>query len=134
MHFDTGGILAAIFLALVAVVWIYGKVRRHKAHSWPTAEGKVESCQAKYEATGFDSNTHITTKKWVVRMKYSYQVEGTTHSGNYLRQFNRQEKAEEWMVDFKVGQPLIIRYQPKNHLSSELFEKEQPAKELRPAV
>lgn len=134
MHFDTGTILAIIFLALLAALWIYGKVRRHKAHSWPTAEGRVESCESKYETTGFDPNTHITTRKWVVRMKYSYLVEGKTYSGSYLRQFNRQEKAEEWMSDFNVAQALIIRYHPKTHSSSELFEKEQPGRELKTAV
>lgn len=132
-HFDSGTILAIIFLAIVAVAWIYSKVRRHQALSWPTADGRVESCEAKFESTGYDPETHITTKKWVVRMKYSYAVEGTTYSGNFRRNFNQQEDAEEWMVDFKAGQPLIIRYSPKNHSSSELFEKEQPEKALRQA-
>src|SRR5579859_1000612 len=121
MHFDTGTMLAIIFLALVATGWIYSKIRRHQAHSWPSADGKVESCEAKWESTGYDPNTHITSHKWVVRMKYSYAVEGKTYSGNYRRNFNQEEDAQEWMVDFKTGQALIIRYHPKTHSSSELF-------------
>lgn len=132
-HLDIGTILAIIFLTLVAVAWIYSKIRRHQAHSWPTADGKVESCEMKFESTGYDPETHISTKKWVVRMKYSYIVEGTAHSGQARRSFNGQEDAEEWAVDFKPGQALIIRYSPKKHSSSELFEKEQPGKALKQA-
>jgi Protein of unknown function (DUF3592) len=132
-HFDSGTILAIVFLALVAIAWIYSKVRRHQAHSWPAADGKVESCEAKFESTGYDPETHITTKKWVARMKYSYAVEGATHSGNYRRNFNEEEDAQEWMVDYKAGQALIIRYHPKNHASSEFFEKEQPWQALKAA-
>lgn len=133
MHYDVGTILAIIVLVLFAIAWIYNKVRRHQAHSWPTAEGKAESCEAKYEATYYDVNTHVTTKKWVVRMKYSYAVEGTIYSGNYRRDFNEEEDAQQWMVDYKAGQALMIRYHPKHHASAELFEKEQPWQALKAA-
>lgn len=132
-HLDTGTIVAVIFLVLVGALWIYSKVRRHQARSWPTANGKVESCETKYETTGYDPETHISTKKWVVRMNYSYTVEGTTHSGQARRSFNGQEDAEEWEVDFKPGQALIIRYSAKKHSSSELFEEDQAGKGLKAA-
>jgi hypothetical protein len=76
--------------------------------------------------TGMDPNTHIETKAWVVRMNYSYTLEGTTYSGRVRHNFNSSDRADDWMSDFPEGRALIIRYNPKKASDSEVFEKEQP--------
>jgi|SRR5579864_578471 len=131
---DTFSLVAALIaLGLGLALWIYTKIKRHRAHIWPTVEGKVVSSEVKYEMTGMDPNTHIETKAWVVRMNYSYTLEGTTYSGRVRHNFSSRDRADDWISDFPEGRALIIRYNPKKHSDSELFEREQPEKALRQA-
>jgi hypothetical protein len=89
-----------------------GKARA--AESWPTAMGKVHSCQV-VEEESTDREGHTTTWYNPV-VAYSYSAGGREHEGRRLRfgsyRKSTRKKAEAMLAAYAPGGTAAVRYNP----------------------
>jgi hypothetical protein len=99
--------------------WLFQRVRRRRARTWPTETGRVNSTAIRLETRGDNQSVHVA------EVSYSYAVGGQSYSGQLRRTFLLIGRAEKWISRYPQGAPVRIRYNPQNAGDSLLFEDEQ---------
>lgn len=112
-------------LLLVGILWVAGFGYAHfravakakAAESWPTAMGRVVSCEViEEESRDREGNTTTWYNPVVI---YSYSVGGSPLTGRRLRFGNyratTRKKAEAMLAPYAVGSSPAVRYNPERH-------------------
>jgi hypothetical protein len=105
-------------------------VRRQRAGSWPTAEGRIESVEV------FMPNFSLTTKRgyFVAELGYSYSVAGNPYSGRYKQDFPAEYEGEEFVRDLR-GKAVAVHYNSNHPATSALIESDiEVLQQHRPPV
>jgi hypothetical protein len=106
-------------LAVMAIFWLRQVLKRRRARTWPTGQGRVDSTAVGLVGSGTQQS------KFVAEVRYSYTVEGRNYSGVLRRSFMRKGSADKWIGDYPNGRTLIVRYNSNKARDSVLFEREQ---------
>jgi hypothetical protein len=110
-----------VVLAVAAGLFVRWRIKLRQARTWPTAAGQVDSTLVRLQSTGQNQS------KFFAYVQYSYGVQGTAYSGSLNRSFMIKGSADKWVGKYATGQPLKIRYNPKDAKDSMVFEDEQGA-------
>ena len=106
-------LLASPFVAW----WMWLRFKSHRAGSWPTAPGRIESGEVSVvRGKGGKSATAI--------LRYSYQASGEYYAGNHKEHFNDEQKAWDY-VDAAKGRAVQVRHHPKRPEKSMLRAEDQ---------
>ncbi|HEX2763370.1 MAG TPA: DUF3592 domain-containing protein [Allosphingosinicella sp.] len=112
-----------LLLFAIGILWVAGFGYAHfravgkakSAETWPTAMGRVVSCEV-VEEESRDREGHTTTWYNPV-VSYSYSVGGQERTGRRLRFGNyrsgSRRKAEAMMAPYAVGSSPTVRYNPE---------------------
>jgi hypothetical protein len=93
-------------------------IRNHRADSWPMINGNI--------TTGEVTTIHGRFFDYALgKLGYSYEVNGDYYSGYFIRQYNDEQKAWNF-VDAKNDKPVLIRYKPGTPQVSVFREEDQP--------
>lgn len=119
----SANLAGAIFLLLGLGVSYYGYrlIRRARASSeWPAARGQIESSAVDVEKErerDSDGNVHYDTK-YVPRIVYRYQVEGTDYYGEQLSYGSTSSGNASWAYrirdQYPPGTEVSVYYDPGN--------------------
>ena len=104
--------LSILALSRPALQWVKGL----PAQSWPTIQGSVGSATVCRQDGVIPSH--------LVRVLYTYIVNGEYYSGLYERTFLRKNSAESFASGLK-GQLALVRYQPNLPERSTLLKRDQ---------
>jgi hypothetical protein len=99
--------LAMSLIALGALVglWVRKRIRRHRARSWPSAWGRVDSTSVELEGSGTE------------HAKF--------YGGKLCRNFMLDSRANKWVASYPKDRTISVRYDPAREHHSVLFEDEQ---------
>jgi hypothetical protein len=112
-------LIVALFLSLAGMPWLFRQARYLQTRNWPTVPGVVESAWVSLEQ--FRQSRFFKGK-----LAYSYSVNNQHFTGEIERNFRDSEaKANAWVAQFSHGQPVEIRYSPKNSANSSFDERNQ---------
>lgn len=112
-------------LALVGFLWMAGFGYAHfravskasAAETWPTAFGRIVSCEVVEEHSRSRQGHRTTWYNPVVT--YGYSVGGQALSGRRLRfgsyRAASRKKAEAMMAPYAPGSTAMVRYNPERH-------------------
>jgi Protein of unknown function (DUF3592) len=101
---QSGIFVLFIFLAILAERgWQW--LRRRRAQSWPSAQGRVHSADWHQPRTG-------TNRYFLADISYYYFVEGHFYSGYLRRSFSTASAASEW-VKTMHGSAVVVRFNPQ---------------------
>ncbi len=100
--------LIAVLLARSIWVSVRALLRARVAESWPTAEGRIETC---YVTTVSGGETNPT--RYYPVLQYSYVVKSERYSGSFsLAEWNRDQDAAGEVGRGWVGDRIRVRYRP----------------------
>ena len=111
--------LSLIGAAGFAAYWLFQRVRRRRARTWPRETGRVNSTTIRLERRGDYQSVHVA------EVSYSYAIGAQSYSGQLRRTFLLRGRAEKWIDGYREGAPVSIRYNAKDARDSLLFEDEQ---------
>ncbi len=113
---QSGIFVLFIFLAiLIERGWQW--LRRRRAQSWPTAQGRIHSADWHQPRTG-------TNRYFLANVSYYYFVDGHFYSGYLRRAFTKADEAGDW-VKCMHGAAITVRYSPRSAGNSLLLEADQ---------
>jgi hypothetical protein len=120
MNQDTITLVISIaVLAVIAAFWVRKRMKLNRARTWPVQAGKVDSTEVRLQSTG------DMQSKFFAYVKYSYTVQGASHSGQMTRTFMRKKSADEWVGNYPSGLPVSVRVNPEKVTDSVVFDAEQ---------
>lgn len=123
--------LMAVLAGWVPPLWRW--LRRQQAHSWPSANGRIESTSVEKKRQFFPFNSSRNgSLPYVADLAYSYSVAGEMYATHYRKEFPTRAEAEEFIRDLE-HRPVTVVYNPQNpHKSTLLDEEIQQLQESRP--
>jgi len=101
-------VLSGLLLSLICIALIRMDLRSQK---WPTVEGKVTASRTEREATGYDSNHHMS-HAWVPEIRYAYEVGGTQFLGNGVYSSSWRGSARNVAHRYPSGKVVTVHYNP----------------------
>ena len=119
----SANLAGAIFLLLGLGVVYYGYrlIRKARASTeWPAAQGTVESSAVdvkRERERDSDGDVHYETK-YIPRIVYRYQVEGTDYYGEQISFGNTSSRSPNWAYrirdQYSPGMEVSVYYDPAN--------------------
>jgi len=119
----SANLAGTVFLLLGLGVSYYGYrlIRKARASSeWPAAQGQIESSTVDVEKErerDSDGDVHYETK-YIPRIVYRYQVEGTDYYGDQISFGNTSSSSPNWAYRIKdqysPGMEVAVYYDPAN--------------------
>ena len=107
-----------VVLACFAAGWIYRRVRRSRARTWPQREGRITSTDVRLEGSGGQ-------QAYIADIRYSYTVDGAAYNGHLRRRFLLHNSAHKWVDGYSNRHSVMLRYNPQDVSDSMLLETEQ---------
>jgi len=92
--------------------WVWSVFESIEATRWPRAQGRIIRTDVEEVPARF-------TPDWAPKVTYSYEVDGTTHTGTRISFYDydnatSRSKAEAQLNRFPVGSSVTVRYHPAN--------------------
>ncbi len=112
-------VISIAVLTAFAVFWVRKRMKLSRARTWPVQAGKVDSTEVRLQSTG------DMQSKFFAYVKYSYTVQGTTHSGQMTRTFMLKKSADKWVENYHSGLPVSVRVNPEKFADSVVFDADQ---------
>ncbi len=106
------GFLLLVGAAATAKRWFV----RQRAEAWNQASGRIESG----EVSGIRSYPSWKSR-FTATIAYSYAVDGDWYAGTVKQIFNDEQKAWEFVDQFK-GKQILVRYKPNKPAKSVIWE------------
>jgi Protein of unknown function (DUF3592) len=105
-------ILSGLLLSLICIAFIRMDLQSRR---WPTVEGKITASRTEREATGYDSNHHMS-HAWVPEIRYGYEVGGMQFQGkrigNSIYSSSWRGGAQRVAHRFPSGKAVSVHYNP----------------------
>ncbi len=112
-------VISIAVLAAFAAFWVRKRMKLNRARTWPVQAGNIDSTEVRLQTTG------DMQSKFFAYVKYSYTVQGATHSGQMTRTFMLKKSAEKWVGNYLSGLPVSVRVNPDKVTDSVVFDAEQ---------
>ena len=112
-----GRLLGCIaFGAVFAAPGIYYALRATRLRTWPSAPGRIVSCELTWDTGG----QHIQLRP---KVRYAYAVQGKSYEGTQLTMADWLYttgivQARSYARRFPVGKDVSVYYEPENHSKS----------------
>ncbi len=113
--------ILGVFAVLAVLMW-RGWQDRQASPSWPWVEGTITQSQTRRNVD--DPHNELTHARWLLVVKYDYQVNGQTFTGDRVKALPEQIFTEDLALDalksLGVGQRVRVYYDPAKPQSSVL--------------
>lgn len=101
---------------------LWQRLKRHRAQSWSSAQGQIESVDAKQpRVLFFFTPSKDRSATHVAELNYSYSVAGSAFVGHYKREFPTEWDARDFLRDLK-GKSVTVLVNPDKPSLSTLSE------------